>query len=267
MSAVLSSGVRFDVNLSILFGDLPLTDRPAAARRAGFTAVESWWPFDAAVPADREVEAFVRAVRDAGVRLVLLNAYGGDLAAGDRGIAALPGREAEFRDNLDAAVGLLDALDCPTLHVLHGAGGRPELAVEHLDLAARAAAEVGAQVVVEALSGTDGYPLRTADDVFGVLDALAAQSDGPGARLLCDVYHLAVNGDDVAAVLRDEVGRIGHVQLADAPGRGRPGSGTLDLAGYLDLLPRVGYDGWVGLEYLPGTGDPFGWLPPAQRRS
>jgi len=255
--------LRYDVNISILLTELPLLQRPQAARDAGFAAVESWWPFAASVPDDREVDAFVGAVRDAGVELVSLNAYGGDLAAGERGIAALPGREAEFRDNLDVAVGLLQALRCPVLHVLHGNrdGSDPdrqdELATEHLRLAASAAGRVGAGVVVEALSGDERYPVRTAADALRVLDRV-----GPGARFLCDVYHLSVNGEDPVDVVRRHADRIGHVQVADVPGRHQPGTGTVDVAGCLAALEDVGYAGWVGLEYAPlgPSLESFGWL-------
>ena len=258
--------LRYDVNVSILLTELPLLERPQAARDAGFTAIECWWPFDVPVPPDRDVDAFVGAVKDAGVRLVSLNAHGGDLRAGERGLTSLPGREAEFRDNLDVAVGLLDALDCPTLHVLHGNrdGSDParqdELAVEHLRLAV--AATRPTTVVVEALSGDERYPLRTPADVLAVLDRV-----GPGARFLCDIYHLSVNGVDPVAAVRAHAGRIGHVQVADAPGRHQPGTGTVDVAGCLAALEDVGYGGWVGLEYAPlgPSVESFGWLPVERR--
>ena len=260
--------LRYDVNVSILLTELPLLERPQAARDAGFTAVEAWWPFAAAVPHDREVDAFVSAVHDAGVRLVSLNAYGGDLAAGERGVASVPGREAEFRDSLDVAVALVAALGCPTLHVLYGHrdGSDPdrqdELATEHLRLAVAAAGRAGAQVVVEALSGDERYPVRTAADALGVLDRV-----GPGAGFLCDVYHLAVNGEDPVQVIRQHADRLGHVQVADAPGRHQPGTGTLDVAACLAALAEVGYPGWVGLEYAPlgPSVASFDWLPVAQR--
>ena len=260
---------RYDVNCSILFTELPLLERPGAARGAGFAAVESWWPFATAVPGDREVDAFVAAVRDAGVQLVSLNAFGGDMAAGERGIASVPGRQAEFRDSLHVAAGVLQTLGCPVLHVLYGNrdGGDParqdELAVEHLALAAAAADRVGAGVVVEALSGSDRYPLRTSADVLRVLDLVEREADGPGARLLCDVFHLSVNGEDPVEVIRRCADRIGHVQVADVPGRHQPGTGTLDLAGCLAALDEVGYPGWIGLEYVPlgPSAESFDWIP------
>ena len=262
---------RFDVNVSILLTEHPLLSRPAAARDAGFHAIESWWPFAQPVPPDRQVDAFAAAVEDAGVQLVALNAYGGDLSAGDRGLASLPGRDQEFRDNLDVAVGLAGRLGCPVLHVLYGRRtgddpeGQDDLALQRLALAADAAAPGGTTVVVEALSGVPDYPLRRAVDVLRVIEALDAQG-GPPVRMLCDLYHLAVNGDDVAAVVRDAAAHIGHVQVADVPGRHQPGTGTLDVAGLLSGLDGVGYRGWVGLEYVPLGDDPFGWLPRERRR-
>jgi hydroxypyruvate isomerase len=113
--------------------------------------------------------------------------------------------------------------------------------------------------VLEALSGIDGYPLRTSADVVRVLDALAA--GGAPARMLCDAYHLAVNGEDPVEVVRQHAARIGHVQVADAPGRHQPGTGHLDLAGFLGALDEQGYAGWVGLEYVPvgPSAASFGW--------
>ena len=242
---------RYDVNCSLVFAELPLLQRPQAARDAGFAAVEFQWPFDTALPGDAEVDAFAQAVREAGVALVSLNASAG--GPGERGLASLPGREAEFRDNLAVAVGIAGELGCPHLHVLYGRRGEAsaeeadELGAEHLALAADSAADVAADVLVEALSGVPDYPLRTAADVVRVLDRVGR----PDVRWLCDLYHLSVNGDDVAAAVQAHADRIGHVQIADAPGRHQPGTGSLDLAGLLRLVLDTGYDGWVGLEHSP----------------
>lgn len=257
----------------MLLTELPLLRRPQAARDAGFDAIECWWPFPTAVPKDSAVDAFVAAVRDAGVQLVALNTFGGDLASGERGLASVLGREDEFRDNLDVAAAVANELRCPALHVLYGNrdDGDParqnELALQHLGLAAAAAAEVGAVVLVEALSGADRYPLQTASDVVHVLERLARQVPGPGARMLCDLYHLCVNGDDPVAVIEQHAAWLGHVQVADVPGRHQPGTGTLDVTGCLQALRSVGYDGWIGLEYVP-TGpsvESFNWLPVERR--
>jgi hydroxypyruvate isomerase len=246
-----------DANISILFTELPLTDRPAAARAAGFTAVEAWWPFDSAVPADTEVAGFERAVREAGVELVALNGFAGDMRAGDRGILSWPGRQQEFLDNLDVVMQLGARLGCRRFNMLYGnridgasAAEQDELAVQNLGHAIRAARRVDAVVLIEPLSGVPQYPLRTADDVLGVLGRLPAALR-PAARLLADLYHLRVNGADIPATLDRAGSRVGHVQVADVPGRHEPGTGTADLDGWVRQLRKLGYDGWVGLEYVP----------------
>lgn len=246
-----------DANLSMLFTELPLAARPAAARAAGFAAVEVWWPFGSAVPADTEVDGFERAVRDAGVQLVALNGFAGNMRAGDRGIVSWPGRQQEFLDNLDVVTGLGARLGCRRFNLLYGnridgtvAAAQDELAVQNLAAATRVAQRAGAVVLLEPLSGAPQYPLRTAGDVLGVLDRLPAEVAG-AALLLADLYHLRVNGEDVPAVLDRVHSRIGHVQVADVPGRHEPGTGTADLDGWVRQLRRLGYQGWVGLEYVP----------------
>ena len=257
--------MRYDVNLSILFTELPLLDRPAAAAKAGFDAVEFWWPFDTATPTAAEVNRFVAAVEDAGVRLVGLNFAAGDLPGGERGLLSLPARSAEFRANVPVAVAIAERLDCRALNALYGnrvEGVDPSeqdtLATENLTLAAEAAAAIGAVVLVEPVSGAPHYPLRTAADALAVIDRVGADN----LRLLADLYHLTVNGDDLDAVIATHTGRIGHVQIADAPGRHEPGTGTLDLTAHLEKLAANGYDGHVGLEYTPSgaSADSFGWL-------
>jgi hydroxypyruvate isomerase len=246
-------GLRYDINLSILFTEVPLLRRPAAARAAGFDAVEFWWPFDVAVPDDRGVDEFVRAVTDAGVELVGLNFFAGDMAAGDRGLVSWPGREREFADSVEVAVDIARRVGCGTFNALYGnrqdgvaAEEQDELAMSNLDLAARAAERVGANVVLEPLSGAPRYPLQTVADVVAVLDGLGHDN----ALLLADLYHLAVNGDDLDA-LAAITHRVGHVQIADAPGRHEPGTGELDIQGRLRELAAGGYRGRVGLEYVP----------------
>lgn len=256
---------RFDVNLSILFTELPLLERPAAAKRAGFDAVEFWWPFDTAIPSDAEVDRFVAAVEDAGVRLAGLNFFAGDMPAGDRGVLSLPARSAEFQANVPVAVGIAERLGCRALNALYGnrvdgvdSAEQDALAAENLALAARAAAAIDAVVLVEPISGAPRYPLRTAADALAVIDRVGAGN----LRLLADLYHLTVNGDDLDAVIAAHTGRIGHVQIADAPGRHEPGTGSLDLHAHLDKLAANGYEGHVGLEYTPSgtSADSFGWL-------
>lgn len=249
---------RLAANCSMLFTDLPLLERPAAARAAGFEAVELWWPFPVAVPADREVDALVAAVQDAGVRLVGLNLFAGDMPAGDRGVVSWPGREAELEDNLAVVAAIGDRLGCRAFNALYGNrldGVRPEeqdeLAVRQLAAAARALAPIGGTVLLEPVSGAERYPLRLARDVLAVLDRVEEETGATNLALLADLYHLSVNGDDVPAVIERHADRIGHVQIADAPGRHEPGTGRLPLRAWLEALRARGYDGWVALEYRP----------------
>ncbi|PXX60457.1 hydroxypyruvate isomerase [Nocardia tenerifensis] len=266
--------LRYEVNCSILFTELPLLERPEAVRRAGFDAVEFWWPFDRVVPGDKEVDAFVAAVEDAGVALAGLNFAAGDMPGGDRGLLSWPARAAEFRDNIAVTIGIGERLGCRNFNALYGnrtddatAEAQDELATENLALAASAAARIGGTVLVEPVSGADRYPLRTAADALAVLDRVRTATGAGNVGLLADLYHLAVNGDDVDKVIAEHTNRIAHVQIADSPGRHQPGSGDLPLLRQLAELELHGYGGWVGLEYKPsdGSADSFDWLPRERR--
>ncbi len=251
------------VNCSILFADLPLLERPAAAAAAGFDAVEFWWPFESPVPADRDVEQFVTAVSDAGLTLSGLNFDGGHMPSGERGILSDPTRSAAFADNVDVAVGIGSRLGTTGFNALYGnridglaAQEQDELAAQNLALAGRAAATIGAVALLEPVSGIDAYPIRTAADAVTVLDRVGSDD----VRLLLDVYHLAVNGDDPATAIDRFAGRVGHVQIADAPGRGEPGTGELPIAALMGQVYAAGYRGRISLEYKAATAEPFAWL-------
>ncbi|MFN2561690.1 MAG: hydroxypyruvate isomerase family protein [Jatrophihabitans sp.] len=266
--------MKYLANCSMLFSEVPLLQRAAAAKAAEFDAVEFWWPWpDQPVPADADVDAFVGSVEDAGVQLVGLNFFAGDLAGPDCGVLSIPGRSSEFRDSIDVALGIGARLGVSVFNALYGnrvddatPAEQDELGCENLGLAADAAARIDATVLVEAVSGPKPYPLRTADDAVAVVDALRG-AGRPNVAFLLDLFHLANNGDDVAAAIEKHADVTGHVQIADCPGRGEPGSGDLDLGGLLAALTARGYDGWVGLEYKPTTDTEasLAWLPRAQR--
>jgi hydroxypyruvate isomerase len=266
--------LAYAVNCSILFTELPLLHRADAVRAAGFDAAEFWWPFDSAVPTDREVDAFAAALRAAGVRLTGLNFFAGDMAAGDRGLVSWPGRAAEFRDNADVVAGIGEQLGCRVFNALYGnrgaaaaPGEQDELALENLSYAMNTVARIGGTVVIEAVSGAARYPLRTAADAVAVVQRANQAAGSANCRFLADLYHLTVNGDDLEAVIAEHAGMIGHVQIADAPGRGAPGTGDIEFGARLGQLADTGYRGWVGLEYKPtgASEDSFGWLPRDQR--
>ncbi|AZM49473.1 hydroxypyruvate isomerase [Streptomyces sp. WAC 06738] len=266
---------RFTVNISLLFTELPLLERPAAAAAAGFDAVELWWPWpDAPVPDPAELDALRTALDAAGTRLTGLNFYAGRLPGPDRGALSVPGAESErFRANLDVAAGFAAATGCTALNALYGnrvegvtAAEQDLLALENLVLAARAADRAGAVLLIEALNEPESphYPLLDAAAAVAVADKVDAASGLGNARFLMDLYHLSMNGADLEQVIDAHADRTGHVQIADNPGRGAPGTGTLPLAALLDRLAAAGYDGHVGLEYKPGdrpSAESFGWLP------
>lgn len=269
-------GLTYVANCSMLFTERPLLERPRAAKDAGFDDIEFWWPWpDRPVPEDREVDAFVDAVRAADVSLVGLNFFAGDLAGPDCGVLSIPGRAAEFRDNVDVTVGIGAQLEVSGFNALFGnrvdgacAAAQDELGHEQLALAASAASRIGATVLVESVSGPKPYPLRTAADSAKVVAELrAAGHDNVG--VLCDLFHLANNGDDLGAAIATYADLIAHVQIADCPGRGEPGTGELDLDELLGDLVARGYDGRVGLEYQPTTDTEasLAWLPASRRSS
>jgi hydroxypyruvate isomerase len=233
------------VNVSIRYPDVPVMRRAERARRDGYTAIESWWPFPTAGPPAAEVDAFVASVQDADVELIAMNLFGGDMAAGERGIASDPRRRPEFDDSLAVALDVGRRLRTRMFNTLVGVGPLRDLAAERLAMAARAAEIEERRILIEPLSGVEDYPIMTASDAFTLAAAL-----GRGAGVLGDLYHLAVNGEDVDAVIAARGADLAHVQLADAPGRGAPGTGTLPLQRWVAALERVGYRGWVALEHV-----------------
>src|SRR5436309_13170233 len=173
----MAHALMYLLNCSIMFTELPLLRRAAAAREAGFDAVEFWWPFDRPVPGDAEVEAFVAAVAGAGVTLGALNFFAGDLAGPDCGVLSVPGRSREFTDNIDVTVGIGERLGARGFNALYGnrvaglpPGRRDELATANIAAAAAAAARIGGTVFIEPVSGPKPYPLRLAADAAAGVD-------------------------------------------------------------------------------------------------
>ena len=241
----------------MLFASLPVAQRPAAAAAAGFRYVESWWPFPGAVPRPQEVQRFCDALDDARVQLVALNLDAGDVGRGDRGLLSDPGAGRRFSANLEAAATVAARTGCRTVNALYGnrlAGHDPaqqdQSALERITAVARRMAALGGQVVIETLSrgGNPHYPLTD----IAATARFVSQASQPNVGLLLDVYHLAAMGTDPVTAIRRYAPQLRHVQFADLPGRGRPGTGALDFAAIEQALLDVGYDGFVGLEYDPG---------------
>lgn len=256
---------KFAANVSLLFSDVPLLDRFAAARAAGFEAVECWWPFADPDPGADQVTAFVAALDAADVRLTGLNLFAGDMPGGERGIVSHPDRADELRRNLSVVRTIVQATGCDRVNALYGhrlpgvpAHVQDDAAAHALRLAADTLAPAGATVLVEPLTrGENGdYPLLTLADAQAVADRA-----GAGVAVLFDAYHLHNNGADVVADIARHGADVGHVQVADAPGRGEPGTGTIDYPAFFRALDASGYTGWVGCEYRPSSPDHLAWLP------
>jgi hydroxypyruvate isomerase len=258
--------MTFSVNCSILLTELPLLERPAAAKAAGFDAVEFWWPFETSVPGDADISRFERAISDAGVQLTGLNFNAGDMPAGDRGLVSWKGRSSEFKDNIDVVAGIGGRLGCTSFNALYGnrqaehsPEAQDELAVRNLAAAAAGVARIGGTVLLEPVSGAPKYPLLTAADALGVIARVREEAGTENIKLLADFYHLAVNGDDVAAVIEQHAKDFGHIQIADNPGRGAPGTGELPLGEWIARSRELGYAGYIGLEYKEPAETAFSW--------
>ena len=246
--------MRLAANVSLLFAERPFLERFAAARAAGFGGVEFHWHHDVA-PADVQ-----DAVADAHLEVVLMNFDGGDLVRGDRGVLADPQRIEEFRANVPVALELARAVGCSRLNALVG---RPlpgwtvkeqlDLARPALEAAADAAAEIGAEVLIEALNSVDNGPCLITSTAAAA--ALARSTRRPNVRLQFDAYHMHRMGEDLLDSLTRHRDAIAHLQVADDPGRGEPGSGEIDFGRLLAALSTERDPDWIGLEYLVSDGD------------
>ena len=253
------------LNCSSVLSHLPLLQQPAAAAAAGFDEIELWWPFPTPFPSSRDTDRLVAAIEDAGVRVGLLNFFGGDLSAGARGFACMPGREHDFASSLRSAVELGARLGVKVYNPMYGvrvpgtgSDEQERTAVANLARAGERLAEFGGTLALEPLSGMPDYPLTTAASALAVIDRVRDQGvDNIG--LLADLYHLSFGGEDVSELIRAHALDFARIQIADAPGRGRPGTGTLPLREWVEASLAAGFTGVVALEYLSDGGE-FSWL-------
>jgi hydroxypyruvate isomerase len=251
---------RFSANLHFLFTEVPFLDRFAAARAAGFAAVEFPDPFA------HPIEALTDRLQANGLSCVLFNLPMGAPERGEKGLAALPDRIAEYRAGVDRAVGIAGALGCPRVHAMAGiapAGVAPavlrDTLIDNLRYTARAFRAAGVTVCLEAINRDDvpGYLVGSAEEALALIEAVAEDN----VRFQLDIYHMHKITGDAPAALRRLLPHIEHIQFADAPGRHEPGTGVIPFPEIFRLLDEARYPGWVGAEYHPTrpTATTLGW--------
>lgn len=242
---------RFSANLGFLWQELPLLERIRAAARAGFKAVEMHWPYDT------DPQTVRATCAEAGVTLLGINTVRGDVAKGENGLGALPGREAEFQEAVDQSVAWAVAAGATAIHAMAGnvpAALKAEATgvfARNLILAADKAAAHGLTLLLEPLNpvAAPGYfysTLRGAGEMI-------VRADRPNIRIMFDVHHVGVSEGNVLANLDKWFGLIGHVQFAAVPSRAEPDEGEINMRAIFDRLDEKGYSGWVGAEYRPRT--------------
>ena len=255
--------MHFSANVSILFKEVPFLERFGRAAEAGFGTVEFWWP------SGEDLGEVERAIKDAGLEVAVLNFDAGNMPAGDRGLVSDPERGEQFRENVPTALELAWSLGCRRLNVLVGHEkegiGREEqfaLARRNVAFAADEARDAGAEVLVEAVNTFENGPylLYTTQGAVEFVRGVGRRN----VKIQHDLYHMQRMEGNLVATLRKHVGMMGHVQIADSPDRGEPGTGEIRYPYVLGVLEELGYDGYVGLEYNPTTEtteESLDWLP------
>jgi hydroxypyruvate isomerase len=248
-------------NLTMLFTDMPFLDRFAAAKQAGFKSVEFLFPYDQ--PAEKVKEALDKN----GLKVVLFNLPSGNWAGGDRGIGASPNRVEEFRAGVTTAVAYAKVLGVPRLNCLAGkmvqGFSREEhkkTLVENLKFSADALGQIGVKQIIEHINPWDipGFLLNRVQDVLDVMAEVGRSNLG----VQYDVYHAQRTEGNLVQILREHLAQIDHVQVADNPGRNQPGTGEINYPFVFAEMDRLGYQGYVGLEYVPKPDSlkSFGWI-------
>ena len=254
---------KFAANLSMMFNEVPFLDRFAAARNAGFSGVEYLFPYDF------EADTIAGKLRENGLENVLFNMPPGNWAAGERGVASIPGREQEFRAGVEKALRYAAALGVTRLHAMAGippANADPRACratlIDNLRFAAGQAAPHGITVLLEAINTRDmpGFFVSTQADSF----AICSQVNAPNLKMQMDCYHMQIMEGDLAVQLKRYAPHCGHIQIAGVPERHEPDTGEVRYEYLFNLLDEIGYGGWIGCEYRPrgGTVDGLGWFQP-----
>jgi hydroxypyruvate isomerase len=251
---------RFAANLTMLFTELPFMQRFEAAAKAGFKAVEYLFPYAF------DKKELTAALRANGLQQVLHNLPAGNWETGERGVACHPDRVGEFREGVGMAIDYATALGCPKLNCLLGklpdgisAGEARKVAVENLRFAARELQTAGIMLLIEPINHFDipGFFLTRTDQALAIIDEVGSTN----LLLQYDIYHAQRMEGELAATMSKNMARIGHIQLADNPGRGEPGTGEINYPWLFKHIDAAGYTGWIGCEYKPRgtTVDGLGW--------
>lgn len=248
-------------NITLLYPELPFIERFGAAAADGFNAVEIQFPYDTSLA------AIQHELQQHQLRCVLINVPAGDLMQGGEGLAAVPERQAEFHAALEQCVEFARGLQVDCVNVLPGRCNDEHRRAEYLTTlknslqqAVAALAPLGITTTFEAINTFDmpGFLIHSGQQMLDVMDELQL----PGLKAQFDVYHMARMGVPLVEFIRQHIGHIGHIQFADTPGRGEPGTGELDFAAVFAAITESGYSGWVGAEYRPTgpTSSTLGWL-------
>jgi len=254
---------KFSANLTMMFNEVDFLDRFESASKAGFKAVEYMFPYD------WSKNQLIDALEANGLRQVLHNLPAGDWVAGERGIACLPGREGEFREGVGKAIAYAKALKCPALNCLVGltppgssAAKIRATLISNLKFAAAALEKEGIRLLVESLNDQDipGFHLVRTRDTLSLLDEV----NHSNLWLQYDIYHMQKMEGNLINTVETHLARIGHIQLADNPGRHEPGTGEINFPNLFRAIDAAGYDGWIGCEYIPAgtTAEGLGWFTP-----
>ncbi|MGI9373052.1 MAG: 2-oxo-tetronate isomerase [Hyphomicrobiales bacterium] len=242
--------IQLAANLTMLFPELPFTDRFAAARAAGFTAVEFLFPYQ--WPAEQLHEK----IKQSGVKQVLFNLPPGDWDKGERGLACLPGRQDEFQESVGRAIEYAKVLETPRMHCMAGvipegaqAEALQETYVENLKFAARACERENIGILIEPINPFDvpGYFLNYSNQALDILQ----RASHPNLKLQYDLYHMHRIGDDMPSFIAKNIGHIAHFQVAGHPGRHEPDCGEVPYSAAFDAINAQDYAGWIGCEYIP----------------
>lgn len=251
--------LKFSANLSMLFTERPLIERFAAAKKAGFNAVEIQFPYELSI------EEIQQQLVQHDLPLVLINVPAGDLMAGGNGLACVPGQEDNFQEALELACDYAAALKVPVVNIL--AGRQPDgvtatdclATLQHnLKKSVQSFSAIGVTPVAEAINSFDmpGFFIHSIHDLQQLCKKI------PGLKMQLDCYHIARMGNDVMSTLKDNLALTAHIQFADAPNRHEPGRGSLDFSSIFSFLRNSDYAGWTGAEYRPSktTEETLHWL-------